>query len=311
MDSVETTDWERAIRIQSHWLNSVAYTIDYHAPPVRQRTAIIVEPRPHLMLRAVVENMLYALNGGAEPVAVGDGWNLMVVTSVCQKDWLREALSPHRYMVKYLNLENLTRSQYSRLLMTAEFWEAIPTEHILIFQTDTLALRRWNPVFEEYDYLGANYFNPADILMGVGGIQGGLSYRKRSAMICCLCAITEEDVQTYRKHCGFAPITTDKETTAKELTAKELTGGNTTGGNTTDKETVIAEDIYFTHAAAMLQKKLPSPAFRPLFSLEADYYESPFGLHGWNHPYFNRRQFAELCWSSPIFRPFVFQIFPN
>jgi hypothetical protein len=261
--------WESLLFAQANWLKATGFKLDFD--PTRERTAVIVEPRSHPMLRAVVDNMMNAL---------GSGWNLMVFTAATNQDWLRESLAPHDYAVKYLSLANLTIAQYSQLLMTPEFWEAIPTEHILIFQTDTLALRPWNPLFEEYDYLGGNYFHPADTLdlNGIGGIQGGLSYRKRSAMIACLRAITEADVVAYRCQRGLPE---------------------------TRVRSPMAEDVYFTHATAMLNKHLPSVRFRPLFSLEAEYYDAPFGLHGWNHPYFTDEQRHRLCWESPILRPFL------
>ena len=220
------------------------------------------------MLRAVVENVLFYL---------GEEWNLHLFTAEANKDWLRETLAPHKYTVHYLSLENLTRDQYSALLMTPAFWEVLPTEHILIFQTDVMVFRHWNRWFERFDYLGANYYHPDHTVNAeVGGIQGGLSYRKRSAMLACLSAITEGDVVQYRSQHGLPALPMP-----------------------------MVEDIYFTHACAMLGKKLPSIESRAFFSIEAAFYPTPFGLHGWNRPYFTEAEYRELLMGSPELRKWV------
>jgi hypothetical protein len=262
-----TATLQHALTQHARWLDAGGFK--FHYDPCRERTAVIVEPRRHDMLRAVVANVMSFL---------GDDWNLHVFTAAENKDWLRDTLAPYEFSVNYLNLPNLTRDQYSELLMTPAFWETLKTEHVLIFQTDVMVFRPWNPVFEEYDYVGANYYHPDHVCPGgsgglekVGGIQGGLSYRKRSAMLACLSAITAADVVQYRKGLPALPEP-------------------------------MVEDIYFTHACAMLQKALPSPAFRHFFSIEAVFYPTPFGFHGWNRPYFTEAECRELLWGSAELR---------
>lgn len=255
--------FETVLTQHMRWLDAGGFTFDYD--PRRERTAVIVEPRPHPMLRVVVANVMSFL---------GDAWNLHVFTAESNKEWLRTTLAPYKYTVNYLNLDNLTRDQYSALLMTPEFWEVLPTEHLLIFQTDVVVFRPWNPAFELYDYIGANYYHPDHVCPGgVGGIQGGLSYRKKSAMVACLRAISAADVVQYRAARGLPALPVP-----------------------------MVEDIYFTHACAMLEKSLPAPALRPFFAIEAVYYPTPFGFHGWNHPYFTDAECRELLMGSPEMR---------
>jgi len=68
-------------------------------------------------------------------------------------------------------------ADYNRLLTSKSFWEKIEEENILIFQEDSRLLRKGIEEFYEYDYVGASWnFAPY-----VG--NGGLSFRKRSAML--------------------------------------------------------------------------------------------------------------------------------
>lgn len=256
--------FETVLNRQSEGLKKKEFVVTFD--PTRERTAVIVEPRRHPMLRAVVDNVMYFLGGT---------WNLHVFTASENREWLKETLAPHHYQVSYLNLANLTREQYSQLLMTVGFWETIATEHVLVFQTDVIVFREWNPLFELYDYVGANYYHPDDVFPPVyygepvGGIQGGLSYRKKSAMIQCLREVSEDDVNAYRR--AHSSVTLKKP---------------------------MVEDVYFTHATAILRKKLPPILLRPIFGIEAVYYATPFGFHGWNRPYFSEEDSRELAMAS-------------
>lgn len=239
--------YKRVLKGHSDFLRAQHYQIRYR--PYRTKTAVIVEPRPHEMLRPVVDNVMHFL---------GSEWNLHVFTSKAQEEWLAKELNPHQYTFTLLENDNLTREQYSSLLRMPTFWEAIPTEHIMIFQTDCIAFRPYEPHWEEYAYVGANYYHPDHLSIKNGGIQGGFSLRRKSAMLECLANVTDEDIQAYREKHQKRPLT----------------------------EAELAEDVYFTYACEMLNLKMPPPTIRHYFSIEAQYYKTPFGFHGWQHPYF-------------------------
>lgn len=258
-----------ASMLQQHskWLmSSEQFRITYS--PEKTKTAVLVEPRPHPYLRAVVDNVMHAL---------GPKWNLHIFTSTHNEAWLKTAMEPHAYAMEMFALPNLTREQYSELLMMPSFWERIRTEDILIFQTDCIAFRPWDPAFEIYDYAGANYVNPAHTLHEVGGIQGGLSFRKRSAMLDCLDRVTQDRINDFRSRCGLPPISKEG----------------------------MAEDVFFTHACAILQKKIPPVPLRRHIAVEAEFFPTPFAFHGWQHPYFNASQVRELLETSPFFQVFT------
>lgn len=260
----------RVLRLQSALLDRQGFRVTHD--PNRVRTAVIVEPRRHPYLRAVVQNVMSALGGL---------WNLHVFGSVEHEAWLRRELRPHEFRVTLLNdtSGSINQLQYSDLLRREQFWERIGTELVLVFQSDTLLLRPPEPHWERYAYAGANYFNRSLLAPASGGVQGGLSLRRRSAMLDCLRRAPLGHVNTYRAAKGQPPVP--------------------------EEDLLRLEDVYYSHAAEMLGHSMPPPAFRHYFSIETDYHPAPFGLHGWNKPYFTPPQYAELVRSSPALRPFL------
>jgi hypothetical protein len=67
----------------------------------------------------------------------------------------------------------LDRNSYSSMLATEAFWNQIPHEKILIFQHDSMLLRRGIDKFLEWDWIGS----PSG-----GHYNGGLSIRSKSKM---------------------------------------------------------------------------------------------------------------------------------
>jgi len=135
-------------------------------------TAVIVEPRKHCALSLVVNNFLTHLPARE--------WKILVMHGISNKTFIEKnvlVLDPLRIELHEMSCENLTIDEYNSLLSSREFYERIPTETMLIFQTDALIV---NPSrlreFLEYDYVGAPWRNGA-----VG--NGGLSLRKKSKML--------------------------------------------------------------------------------------------------------------------------------
>ncbi len=80
----------------------------------------------------------------------------------------------------YLNNTVNSISDYNRLLTSFEFWENIKEENVLIIQHDSALLRTGIEEFYKWDYVGA----PWEFQQHGG--NGGLSFRKKSAMLKCL-----------------------------------------------------------------------------------------------------------------------------
>lgn len=223
-----------------------------YAPGACLRAAVIIEPRRHEFLGPVVANFLKHL---------GPGWVLRLFTSQVNLQANCEAIAPlivpHAFHTHLLPFDNLTIELYNTLLMSRGFWLGIPEEEILIFQTDCILFRPIPQIFHLYAYAGANYYSPAEVAPRYGGIQGGLSLRRRSAMLKCL-LVAREDIQKYRASHGLAPLNRWQ------------------------------EDVYFTHACEILKLNVPTPEQRRQLFIEcsSDYTPGTCGHHGWHHGYF-------------------------
>ena len=142
-------------------------------------TAVIVEPRKHSALAFVLKNMATLLP---------DGWKILIfhgnTNGEFVQDIINEMENPSRFLTPIpLDVDNLSISQYNTLLMSSAFYKCIPTETMLIFQTDTMILEpTYLEAFLSYDYVGAPWKSG-----GVG--NGGLSLRKKSKMLAVMEAI--------------------------------------------------------------------------------------------------------------------------
>ena len=227
--------------------------------PSKKNVAVIVEPRKHDILAAVCANVMWHLGGS---------WNLHIFTGSGCKPWVQDTvLRPLRSTAKVteLDVDNLSVSAYSALLMNRAFWEAIAEPHVLIFQTDCIMLRGGMANYVDYDYAGANYFNHRDLAPKIGGIQGGFSMRSRACMLECIDRVSEESVNQYRQSLGYRALSTP-----------------------------MAEDVYYTHACEILNKRVIPVAARKYFSIEAEWYHAPLAFHGWVHDYFDQEYNKKL-----------------
>lgn len=136
--------------------------------------------------------------------------------------------------------------------MSQEFWNKIPEENILIFQTDVMMFRESIEEFMQYDFIGANFFDPNSVSLHNGGNNGGFSFRHRSAMLECLQKVSPQHVEQYLKSHG-----------------KHI-------------KPALMEDVYFTSACEILGKKMSTIEERKRFSIEdatKEQYLAPLGCH--------------------------------
>lgn len=146
-------------------------------------TAIIVEPRKHHALSFVVHNFLQNLS---------DDWNIIIFHGNQNIEFIEtflksESFQPyiHRISLENLHVDNITIDDYNNLFINnREFYEKIPTETFLVFQTDTMIFEKNKHlinVFLDYDYVGAPWLHYPVEGENVG--NGGLSLRKKSKML--------------------------------------------------------------------------------------------------------------------------------
>ena len=141
-------------------------------------TAIIIEPRKHKAFEYVLTNFAENLD---------DRWNILIFHGTNNKIFIENIIEKslqkhkHRFIFEDLNVDNLTINDYNKLLYSRKFYDKIPTEIFLIFQTDTVICPKNKDLINKYlnyDYVGA----PWKFLNGRVG-NGGLSLRKKSKMI--------------------------------------------------------------------------------------------------------------------------------
>jgi hypothetical protein len=135
-------------------------------------TAVIIEPRRHHALSFVLKNIVENLDSE---------WNILIFHGLVNKEYVKRAMADlpaNRFLPPIeLHIDNLTIAQYNSILMSPSFYQCIPTEIFLIFQTDSMILEpTLLSMFMEYDYVGAPWRNHQ-----VG--NGGFSLRRKSKML--------------------------------------------------------------------------------------------------------------------------------
>jgi len=213
-------------------------------------TAVIVEPRKHKALAFVLENFLENLD---------NRWNIILLHGNLNKQFseniVENKLSIYKNRIKLINLnvDNLLVKEYSEMFFTERFYDFIPTEVFLIFQTDTIILKENKHKinkFIKYDYVGAPW---VPTINGGGVGNGGLSLRRKSKML-------------------------------ELLKYKDLGIDNGKYNNLYGK--YIAEDAFFNGQTTKNYVKIYKPNIKKAseFSVEGIYNSSPFGIHKcWNH----------------------------
>lgn len=229
--------------------------------------AVIVDPRYDDLMLAVIRNFMFFLNP--------HGWNLLIVSHPNHLDRIKNDIPGAAFMgipSNYLedgHKPNMSIASYNAIFMDKSFWESMPAEHLLIFQTDCIMLR---PLDERnylaYDYAGANWYSPSDASFIIGGINGGCSLRSKQAMIDCLRFVSWDLIAQVR---------------ANMIKKNHLQGRHA-------QVHKYNEDVFFTAACEILHKNVLPLAERSTFAIEADYDTQTCFYHGWNKNYQNVAQ---------------------
>lgn len=155
-------------------------------------TAIIVEPREHKALAFVLRNFLENLSNEWNIIIFHCNLNIEYVNNI-----MEENLSQYKDRVKLINLgiDNMHIGDYNNLFIrNRSFYDYIPTETFLVFQTDTMIFPRYKDNinnFLQYDYVGAPWPHMPKNNQQVG--NGGLSLRKKTKMLEIMELETEEN----------------------------------------------------------------------------------------------------------------------
>jgi hypothetical protein len=144
-------------------------------------TAVIVEPRKHPALSFVLHN--FAVN-------LSNDWKILIFHGKDNKEFVYDIIGkmedPSRFLKPIqLDVTNLSLEQYNTMLMSSAFYKCIPTETLLLFQTDSMILEPTKlEEFLSYDYVGAPWKS------GHVG-NGGLSLRKKTKMITVITTVNQ------------------------------------------------------------------------------------------------------------------------
>lgn len=144
------------------------------------RALVIVESRPSFFLPHAVASF----------VRHHPDWHLYVFGTPAVHALLSAHCNNYTDVTQVqLPQEKLTIGDYNQMLLSERFWTVIQQEHVLIFQTDCVCVRGTPARFLRYDYVGAvcGTLLPDRFIM-----NGGLSLRRRSAMLRATGMLTDE-----------------------------------------------------------------------------------------------------------------------
>jgi len=245
-----------------------------------KKLAVIIDTRFDIIMEGVIRNFMYYMNP--------NGWNLMIygcsenknkITTLFDKAIFREI--SEEYITTLDNGDHtVTIENYNKILMNCDFWESLPYENICIFQRDCVLYKMFPEYFSDlYDYAGANYYSPQHISFFNGGIQGGLSFRKKQAMIDCIKNINWDMITNYRK-------------TMMQMFINLVTGNS--------EIELKNEDIFFTYACEILHKNLPDRIHRSFLSIESDINYNTSAMHGWTKYLLPKEQIEKIIKNSTL-----------
>ena len=223
------------------------------------KLAVIVEPRADPFLVQIVNHYLDTLP---------TDWRVQIFHGDLNKTLLAPFTKYPRVKLTHLPITNLTREEYSRLLLFPEFYQSCSGQHLLFFQLDTcLNPKHVNKLnnYLQYDYVGAPWkkmrslLNPSKFLH-IG--NGGLSLRRRQTMI--------------------------KATSLLELPRhRELIGHH--------EDQVICSILY---SRLLSNVKLPPINLAREFSVESIPHPDPIGVHqAWK--FIDQSDFAQMRRNNP------------
>lgn len=254
--------WSGSAARQLAWLKSNEPTIPVRSIEECRGVVLIVEPREDKNLEFTIRNWMHFM--------APKGYGLVVKHSARNRGFVRAILggSPQAVLSE-LAQDDLRGQAYSNLMTDPAFWRSIPAENILLVQTDTMCLGGDGfDGIESFDYVGAPWwlscpktryvfkpgqgkYLPSPVTQGwalpelwpklVG--NGGLSFRKKSAMIeCC---------REFKLH-----------------SAPQGRMGTVMRGSDGSDRPVDAEDVFFAVACTRLRKKIPGREVASAFACE-------------------------------------------
>jgi hypothetical protein len=289
----------------------IKYGFEIKNSPNNTKTAVIIESRNHILFKYIVYNIMFNL---------GSEWNLHIFCGYDNYYYIKDIFP--NVKITLLPFYNFSVDIYDFICLNNFFWNSIDTEDILIFQTDTYLVDNMNDILlNNYVYLGAphrnvhgniSYLTPNNF-----GLNGGLSLRKKYAMLQCINNIKGSDIDKYRLIKGM-DITIRTPINYYDINYnfilskfKGYDNININASNICDIATsifntdLIFEDVYYSHAIEMLGYPIPNNYIARHFVIQEDVYGKIYnvrGVHGWDKPYLN------LDFHKEILKKYTFKL---
>ena len=143
----------------------------YQIPLNSDYRVVIVERRIHPNLEFILYNAAYFARA----------WAITIICSDFNQEYIENLVGNKSVQIVPMFQGNpepdIGKLEYNFLLQTKKFYEALPSEHLLLMEMDTYLRKPIDSTLFQYDYV-ASVYNWNTSMAG-----GGLSFRKKSAML--------------------------------------------------------------------------------------------------------------------------------
>ncbi len=118
--------------------------------------------------------------------SVDDTWNITIFTTENNKNLFINDLNSIGVDANIIILDTYTtfnnNIEYSNLLKNKAFWSQIKEDNCLLFQYDSFCMGKFDPIFYNYNYIGAKWPHKASNKYNINIGNGGTSFRKTRIM---------------------------------------------------------------------------------------------------------------------------------
>ena len=164
-------------------------------PEKSDKTIFITERREHPNLKFILRNAHYYC----------PDWSITIHCSSTNIDYIKVICYPHNPTIKVVfdcdETPEKGKKEYNEHLKKLSTWESIDAEHILIMETDAYLLKPIPDKLLEYDYVASAYNWDKTFPGG-----GGLTLRKKSAMIDICQNISPDDIEMQDMYAAYGCI---------------------------------------------------------------------------------------------------------
>ena len=116
--------------------------------------------------------------------SVDESWNINIFTISEKKEYYENDLQKLGIHCKIHILEKKFKciEDYNRLLINSSLWKNIIEDNVLLFQYDSFVFGKFNPIFFNYNYIGARWPHSISNMTNIYIGNGGTSFRKTRVM---------------------------------------------------------------------------------------------------------------------------------